>query len=98
MGLGGEVDDEVDVLFAHDRFDGPGVAQVSMDKPEVRAGLDGGEAGAVAGIGQRVEHHDPVAGVPRQPVLGEVGAKETGAAGDQHTPQGRQPSRTSCSR
>src|SRR5690606_24569222 len=57
------------------------VAVYEADAVFVSQGLD---IVAVAGIGQRVQHHYPGSGISRQPVVDKVAANETGGAGDQH--------------
>ena len=73
--LGGEVDDRVAVLRR--AGDGVRVGDVAM----VELVLDAFEVGAVAGVGELVEHHDVLAALGQAP--GEVRADEARAAGDE---------------
>ncbi|MNY39799.1 hypothetical protein D3C86_1745020 [compost metagenome] len=80
MGLGGEVHDGVGL--GRERVDEGRVADVAVDEAEAGVGLKILEARQVAGVGQRVEDDDLVLGMLVQDVAREVGADETGAAGD----------------
>jgi hypothetical protein len=72
--LGGEVDDRVGV--SHERSDEVPIGNVALDEAEphrqLRVGLDRGEVGPVAGVGQLVDDGDPGAIAPRQHVSHEA--------------------------
>ena len=85
MALGGEVDDRVDVPAVDQFGDEIGVADVADD--ELHA-VQPVEIGAVARIGQRVEHDDAVLGMGLAPMMHEVRADEAGAAGDDQISHG----------
>ena len=59
------------------------VADVAVHEAEFGACCGRREVREIPGIGQRVEHHHPIAGVMAQPVVHEIRADEAGAAGDQ---------------
>ena len=82
MGLGGEVDDAVDVLFLEELQDAVEIADVEADETVVRAVLDVLQVREVAGVGQFVEVDDPVLRVFVHEEPHDVRADETGAAGD----------------
>jgi hypothetical protein len=84
MTLRGEVDDRIDRMVADQRLHQRGIADVAFD--EFNA-VDLGEAGAVAGIGEGVEHDKGVAGVAGGPIVHEISADKAGAAGDEEISQ-----------
>ncbi len=57
----------------------------------LRVGFDGGEVGAVAGVGQLVEDGDLRAVAAGEPVADEARADEAGPAGDQEPGEARRP-------
>src|SRR6185437_10892275 len=73
----------VDRLLSQQTLDGPSIADVASNEPQLRALLDRLETGEIAGVGQRIEHYHTLAGVGIQPIMDEVGANEAGAAGDE---------------
>ena len=78
MRLGGEVHDAVEVFVAQHSFHQCPVADVAMNEAEVRRPLHGLEVGAVAGIGQCIQHHDAFGQPTLQPVLQFVGRVNRG--------------------
>ena len=79
MRLGGEVDDDVDLLLRQHALDELEVADVALDEAHVEPI----EVAPVAGVGEQVERHDVVVGVLLEPVADEVRADEAGGAGDE---------------
>ncbi len=79
VALGGEVDDGVDRTLAQQPLDGVRVADIPVD--EIVG--DAVEAGAVAGVGQRVEDDDRLVRMRRPPEADEVRADEAGTTGDE---------------
>ena len=56
-----------------------------MDKAEPGSPFKGREVGAIAGIGQGVQHGDRIGGVPTPPVVDEIGSDEARSAGDENS-------------
>ena len=82
MGFGREVDDRVDP--AHRVVDRVPVPDIPVNEPEpvrTRAFVD---IGQIAGVGQRIEHHDLRFRMVFQCVSNEVTADEPGSTGNQH--------------
>src|SRR6185295_6347356 len=86
VALGGEVHHRVHAR--HGGGDLGGVADVALDDPQPRGVEHRGEVGQRPGVGQQVQHDDLAVGERRvdagQGSADEVGADETGAAGDQY--------------
>ena len=78
MGLGGEVDNGVDLLAPQRLFGRGRVADVPLDEDDPV--LDVGQVGTVAGIGEHVVDDDMVLGVLFDPVAGEIRPDETGTS------------------
>ena len=85
MALRGEVDDRVEPMLGEQLIDQRAVADVALDEAGVGHAV---QAGAVARIGQRVQHHDHVVGAGGAAVADVIAADETGAAGDEHPSHG----------
>ena len=83
VGLGGEVDDDVDLVLGQGLGHHLEVADVALDEGDPV--LDVGQVGPVAGVGEHVEGHDGVVGVVLHPVPDEVRADETGTAGHEES-------------
>ena len=86
VGLGGEVDDVGDGVLSQEAGNEVGVADVTMHELVPCVGGEVGEVGRVACVGEFVQVHKGVDlggddGI-RQEQAGEVGADESGAAGD----------------
>ena len=77
--LGGEVDDDLDLVLAEDVFDDVEIGDVGLDERNVGAF----EIRPVSGVGQKVERDDAVVRVLPEPVVDEVRPDETGRAGDE---------------
>ena len=61
-----------------------GVAHVAVPELEARTRLDAfWQAVEFAGVRQRVEHEEPVVGIPIEQVIDEVAPDESSSAGDQ---------------
>src|SRR5579859_8177949 len=82
VGLGGEMHHRVDGAFAHQLVHQRLIADVAVHEAETLAPFQPCQVEAAAGIGERIQHRDPVGRVSRRPVVHEVGAYEAGAAGD----------------
>jgi hypothetical protein len=82
MAFGGKIDDGTRPVFGNQGGDRPGIGDVALHQAVARIVAQCGQIVRVAGVGQGVQgHHGLVAA--RQPVEYEVGADETGSAGDQ---------------
>ena len=75
-------------MLAEQSFDQGRVADIADDQLGIGRAL---QRRAVAGIGQRVEHDNPVVGVMRIPVVDEVAADKAGPAGKEQTSQAALP-------
>ena len=85
MAFGGEMHQRADAVVAKQAFDERRVPDVADDE----LGFRPGKAGAVAGIGQRVEHDDCVIGVSGFPMPDKIGPDEAGSAGDEQVSHAR---------
>ena len=83
MGLGGEVDDHVDVVLCKAGRDHVEVADVTLDERD--AILDVVEVRPVPGVGEHVEGDHCVVGVALDPVADEVRTDEAGTAGHEES-------------
>src|SRR5205807_4688732 len=81
--LGGEVHDGVEALIAQQGFDELRIANVAVDETQIGVILHGIQIGEVAGIGERIEHDQPLARVFLEPVMNEIGTDKSGATGDE---------------
>ncbi len=81
MGLGREVHDRLDPVLGERRLDQGLVTDVALDEGHPPRGLELGDAAAVAGIGQSVEHDELVLRAVGRPVTHEVRTDEPGTAG-----------------
>jgi hypothetical protein len=79
MTLGCEVHDRARPMRSQQKVDYRPVADVAADKDVARIGGERGKVAPIAGVGQRVEVHDRLAGLAN-PVQDEVGAYEAGTA------------------
>ncbi len=79
MALGGEMDDRVDRMIGNDAADQLGIADVADDELDLGDVI---EVGAIARIGERIEHHDLVVRRDAAPVMHEVRPNKTRAARD----------------
>src|SRR4051794_41024155 len=84
MALGGKVNYRVDAMVGDQSDDSRHLANVSLDEEYVFYAL---KVGAIAGIGQGIEHDDPVPRMGPPPVPDEVRADEAGAASDEKISQ-----------
>ncbi len=82
VGLGGEMDDRVDVVRPQGLEGELPVAHVAVDEGDPV--LDVGQVGAVPGVGEGVVGHDVVVGVLLHPVTDEIGPDKACTAGDEH--------------
>ena len=82
MGLGGEVDDAVDLFVLHQFVDAVEVADVHLDELVVLLVLDVLQVGEIAGIGQLVQVNYLVLWIFVYEEADDVAADETGSAGD----------------
>jgi hypothetical protein len=82
VGLGGEVDDGVDVVGAHGGGDVVAVTDVAAHELITRVVLDGQKVVEVAGIGQFVIDHNAVRLRLGQQVVNKVGTNEARSARD----------------
>jgi hypothetical protein len=69
-----------DGVLGKELFDQIGIADIALDQLDAFKARD---IGRVARISERIEHGDGVVGVMFAPVMHEVGADESGAAGDE---------------
>ena len=83
VGLGREVHHRVDGVFGEHALHRLGVRDVGPHEVIARVVLDVGEILQVAGVGEQVDVHDLGVGPLAQQVTHEVGAAETGPAGDE---------------
>ena len=83
MGLGGEVNNQINAFIPHHGIDRVQIADIAVYEAEIRISVDRRKACSIAGISQGVEHHDPVIAVARQPEMSEVGSEKTSTSGDQ---------------
>ena len=81
MALGREVHDHVGVLLGKEAVDRLTVADVRLDKAEIRLPEQRRERGEIAGIGELVDAHEPVVRIALAQVKQEIRADEAGAAG-----------------
>src|SRR5665213_364017 len=86
VGLGGEVNDDVDVVLGQRGRHGLEVADVPLYEGDPV--LDVGQVGPVAGIGEDVVGHHDIVRVAVDPVADEVRADEPGAAGHEESHSG----------
>lgn len=83
VGLGGEIDDVVDVETLEKAMDKGGISDVAMDEdaaPVVNEVLNGSE---VPGVSEGIEGDETVMGVCGEHVVKEIGADEAGGTGDE---------------
>ena len=78
--LGGEVDDDVDLLLREQPL---GSSRSPMSPSTSRSASTSARVRAVAGVRQEVEDDDVVVRMPLEPVADEVRADEAGSAGDE---------------
>src|SRR5581483_8449641 len=77
--LGGEVDDDLDLLLGEQPLAQLEVADVALDE----ANVEPVEVAPVAGVREQVEDDDAIAGLPLEVAPDEVRADEAGGAGDE---------------
>src|SRR5665213_4534529 len=83
MRLGGEMHQSVKLLLNQQFLDRCGVADVSVNESQFRAGLDGFEICQIPRICQRIEDHQPASGMLLEPIMYEIRADEAAATGNQ---------------
>ncbi|MNT40414.1 hypothetical protein D3C72_1767260 [compost metagenome] len=83
MALRREVHHGLGAVGGQQRVQRGPVADIGLGEDVAWLSFHGGQAAAVAGVGQLVQIDDAVAVVPPQPVEHEVAADEAGAAGDE---------------
>ncbi len=83
VALGREIDDGARAVQRQERIDLRAVADVAMDEHVPGVATKRGKAAQIAGVGELVEVDEALAG-SLQPVEHEVGADESGAAGDEN--------------
>jgi hypothetical protein len=83
VALGREVHDGARPVLGQQAVEQGAVADVAVHEAVAASPCSAGQVGEVAGVGQRVEVDDRLAGW-RQPVEHEVAADEAGAAGDEY--------------
>ena len=79
MAFCGKVHDGLYAAIGYQPFDKGRVADVAFNQVHTEPRQIGG----ITGIGQRIQHGDPVIGMMRSPVVDEIGAYEPGAASDE---------------
>ena len=84
VALGGKVRDHVDGFGRQQFLDQRAIEDRALDEAEARVAMRRREVGEIAGIGQRVEHDDPL-GVAGEQMRDKIGADEASAARDQNT-------------
>ena len=86
VGLGGEIDDGVDLVLGEEAGDEGGVTNVAMGENVARVGREVGEVGGVARVGEGVEVDQPCErrAIFEEALTDEIAADESGAAGDQN--------------
>ena len=82
MAFSGEVQNGTGDVVLEDLVDGLRIADVAAHEGEARVVPDALEVGGVARVGQLVEDDDGLLRV-REPLENEVGADESGGAGDE---------------
>ena len=88
MAFGGEMDENVDGMLAQQPLDEGRVANIADHQFGTRHIGDGR---AVACVGQCVEHDEPVAGMPRTPIMQEISADKASATGHKQISQASVP-------
>ncbi len=83
MALGGEVDDDVEVMVGHDPLYQQGIIDVALYEAETTVLFQPFQIMTVAGVGEGVQGDERGAGMLLQPVVAEVGADEAGGSGHQ---------------
>ncbi len=83
MGLGGEVDHGLGLLFREKPAHQAGVADIAMDETVAGIGGDVGQIGQIAGIGQLVQIDDADISLPVQQITNEIGPDEAASPGNQ---------------
>ena len=81
MAFGGEVNDGGGLMLAKKLGDQFAVVDVAVDEFIAADGRDRRQVGGISGVSEAVEVDDR-GGLLRQPLQNEVGADESGAAGD----------------
>ena len=84
VGLGGKMDHRVDLLLAEQPRHQRRIADISLDEAIAGIVLHPFQVLQVARIGEDIQVDDTALGLGRQEMVDEVGADETGAAGDEH--------------
>ena len=82
-----EVHDGVDALGAQEILDERGVADAAVNETQLGTFLGARQSREIAGIRQRIEDDEPLARMPRQPVMHEIRTDEAGASGDEQATQ-----------
>ena len=77
------MNDRVQPLLTQQTLGKYGVADISMDKTKIRSADQWAQRIEISGIGQRIEHHQALAGMLLQPIMNEVCTDEAGATGYQ---------------
>jgi len=84
MTFSGQVHDAVEAPGPEQLLDQTDIADVAMNEHEGRVGGEAIETGAIAGISERIEHHDHVARMPLPPEADKVRADKAGTSGDEN--------------
>lgn len=82
VGLSSKMGDSTEVKIFQQLTRQVSIENIGMDKLHA-GGVGTVEVGAVAGVGQRIEHDDKVVVGEAQPVVYKMRTQEAGAAGDQ---------------
>ncbi len=83
MALRGKVHHRVHGVLPHGLQHAAVIADVGVDKAEIRLPPQSVQAGQVARVGEGIVGNDSVSGVAARPVVHEVGADETRSPGYQ---------------
>ena len=81
--LGREMHNRVDLLVAQQGLNRLLVDDIAFDESILFVPRDGLETAEIAGIGQRIENDEAIFRILVHPVMHEVSADKTGAAGDE---------------
>jgi hypothetical protein len=98
MGLRGKVHDRVDALLPQQLLDERTVGDVAVDEAKGRLIIGHAQAGEIACIGERIEHHHTLLRMLLQPVVDEVATDESGSAGHKQARHSSPPARPRAAR
>src|SRR5690606_19010267 len=85
VGLGCEMHDRIDLLLFQEVVYEIVFANIAMHEADAVGCTQGFDVREVARIRERIEHDDAIFGVHATPVMSEVGADESRAAGDEQS-------------